>query len=53
MQLCGLFYFVNAIFLVTRAQESDKTIYLPTLYPGDSVFQIRWAYPEAAAAHSA
>mmetsp|Transcript_1696 Transcript_1696/g.4250 ORF Transcript_1696/g.4250 Transcript_1696/m.4250 type:complete len:559 (+) Transcript_1696:128-1804(+) len=36
-----------------RSKESDKTIYLPTLYPGDSVFQMQWAYPTASQANLA
>ncbi|KAG1671059.1 hypothetical protein FOA52_000730 [Chlamydomonas sp. UWO 241] len=30
-----------------RSGESDKTIYLPTLYPGDSVFGLKWRNQKA------
>lgn len=30
-------------------QVSDNTIYLPTLYPGDSVFEFKWRRTPATA----
>lgn len=35
-----------------RSEVSGNTIYLPTLYPGDSVFGMKWAYPDAAMANA-
>lgn len=34
-------------FPVSGPQISDEIKYLPTLYPGDSVFAFKWAYKNA------